>query len=87
MYSNYYDGTVQTHVTSQNIIRLYSSYTLITVAARSKAWTVFARSNIGIVGSDPTQGMDVCVRLFCVLCAGSGLASGWSPVQWILPSM
>jgi hypothetical protein len=36
-----------------------------TVAARSKTWTVFARSNIGIVGSNPTQGMDVCV-LFCV---------------------
>jgi hypothetical protein len=33
----------------------------ITVAARSKALTVFARSNIGIVGSNSTQGMDVCV--------------------------
>jgi hypothetical protein len=33
----------------------------ITVAARSKAWTVFARSNTGIVGSNPSQGMDVCV--------------------------
>jgi hypothetical protein len=44
-----------------------------------KAWTVFARSNSGIVGSNPTRGMDVCVRLFCVfavLCAGSGLATG-----------
>jgi hypothetical protein len=29
---------------------------LITVAARSKAWTVFARSNAGIVRSNPTQG-------------------------------
>jgi hypothetical protein len=48
----------------------------ITVAARSKAWTVFARSNTGVVSSNPTQGMDVCVRLFCVcvvLCVGSGL--------------
>jgi hypothetical protein len=29
------------------------------------------------VGSNPIQGMDVCVRLFClcvVLCVGSGLA-------------
>jgi hypothetical protein len=33
----------------------------ITVAARSEAWNVFARSNAGIVGSNPTQGMDVCV--------------------------
>jgi hypothetical protein len=30
-----------------------------TVAARSKARTVLARSNTGIVGSNPTQGMDV----------------------------
>jgi hypothetical protein len=35
-----------------------------TAAAQSKAWTVFARSNTGIVGSNPTWGMDVCVRLF-----------------------
>jgi hypothetical protein len=40
-----------------------------TVATQSKAWTVFARSNAGIVGSNPTQGMDVCVRLFCVCVA------------------
>jgi hypothetical protein len=38
----------------------------ITVTARSKAWTVFARSNTEIVGSNPIRGMDVCVRLFCV---------------------
>jgi hypothetical protein len=32
--------------------------------------------------------MDVCVRLFCVcvvLCVGSGLETGWSPVQGVLP--
>jgi hypothetical protein len=46
----------------------------ITVAARSEAWTVFVRSNAGIVGSNSVQGMDVCVRLFCVcavLCAAT----------------
>jgi hypothetical protein len=62
----------------------------ITAAAGSKAWTVFARSNAGIVGSNPTQGMGVCVRLFCVcvvLCVGSGLATGWSLVQGVLPSV
>jgi hypothetical protein len=51
----------------------------ITVVARSKASTLFARSNAGIVGSNPTQGMDISVRLFCVcvvLCVGSGLATG-----------
>jgi hypothetical protein len=55
-----------------------NSYELVTVAARSKAWTVFARSDAGIVGSNLTQGMDVCVRLFCVcvvLCLGRGLAT------------
>jgi hypothetical protein len=33
--------------------------------------------------------MDICVRLFCfcvVLCVGSGVATGWSPVQGILPT-
>jgi hypothetical protein len=36
--------------------------------------TVFARWNAVIVGSNPTQGMDVCVCV--VLCVGSGLATG-----------
>jgi hypothetical protein len=31
----------------------------VTVAARWKAWTVCALSDAGIVGSNPTQGMDV----------------------------
>jgi hypothetical protein len=41
--------------------------------------TVFALSNAGIMGSNLTEGMDVCVRLFCfyvVPCVGSGLATG-----------
>jgi hypothetical protein len=57
----------------------------ITVAARSNAWNVFARSNTGIVGSNPTQGMDVCV--YSVFVLGSGLATGWSPVQGALPTV
>jgi hypothetical protein len=51
----------------------------MTVAARSKSRTVLARSNAGIVGSNPTQSMDVCVYLFCVcvvLCVGRGLVTG-----------
>jgi hypothetical protein len=35
-------------------------------SARSKARTVFARSNTGILGSNPIRGMDVCLRLFCL---------------------
>jgi hypothetical protein len=38
----------------------------ITVAARSEEWNVFASSNTGILGSNLTQGEDVCLRLFCV---------------------
>jgi hypothetical protein len=39
---------------------------MTTVATRSKAWNVFVHSNNGIVGLNPTQGMDVCLCLFCV---------------------
>jgi hypothetical protein len=31
----------------------------VTVSERSKAYTVFAPSEAGTVGSNPTQGMDV----------------------------
>jgi hypothetical protein len=34
---------------------------LTTVAVRSKAWTVLARSNAEAVESNPTQGMHACV--------------------------
>jgi hypothetical protein len=49
----------------------------ITVAVLSKIWTVFVRSNTGIVGPNTTRGMDICVRLFCVClvrCVGTGFA-------------
>jgi hypothetical protein len=49
------------------------------VAARSKARTIFARSDTEIVGSNLTGGMDVCVRLFCVcvvLCVGRSIVTG-----------
>jgi hypothetical protein len=42
------------------------------------------------MGSNPTQSMDVSVRLFCVcvvLCVGSGIATGWSPIKRILPTV
>jgi hypothetical protein len=59
------------------------------VAARSEAWTVFARSNTGIVGSNPTRGMDVYVRLFCVVlfCVSvAALRPADPPVQGVLPT-
>jgi hypothetical protein len=39
----------------------------VSMAGRSKASTVFGRSNIGIAGSNPARGMDVCVFLCCVV--------------------
>jgi hypothetical protein len=62
----------------------------ITVASRYKAWTVFARSNAGIMGSNPTHGMDVCVcvySVFVLFCVHSGLATGWSLVQVLPPTV
>jgi hypothetical protein len=45
---------------------LLFSYEPITVAAQSKAWASFAHLNAEIVDSNPTQGMDICLNLFCV---------------------
>jgi hypothetical protein len=56
----------------------------ITVAARSRAWTVFARSNTGIVGSNPTLKAWISVLCAFILCVGRGLATGWSPIQGVL---
>jgi hypothetical protein len=51
----------------------------------------FVNSLAGIVGSNPTQGMDVCIEYIysvcVVLCVGRGLAKGWSPVQGFLPTV
>jgi hypothetical protein len=58
------------------------------VAARSNAWIVLARSNAGIVGSNPTQRDGcLCVCLFCVrvVLVDSGLTTGWSPIKGGLP--
>jgi hypothetical protein len=55
------------------------------------AWTLFARSEAGIVGSNPTQRHRcLCLRLFSfciVLCVGSGLVTGWSLIQRALPTV
>jgi hypothetical protein len=48
-----------------------------------------ASRTLGVVGSDPTRGMD-SVCSFCVyfdLCTYSGLATGLSPVQGTHPTM
>jgi hypothetical protein len=38
------------------------------VCASSKASTFFGRSNVGIAGLKPGQGMDVCLRLSVLCC-------------------
>jgi hypothetical protein len=53
------DERVYYSYTSPVITRNYSVIAPVTVAERSKACTVFARSEAGIVASNPTQGMDV----------------------------
>jgi hypothetical protein len=62
--STLYSMNPSHHCYQHYILRVYQKP--ITVAARSKAWTVFPRSNAGFVGSNPTQGMYVYVCLFCV---------------------
>jgi hypothetical protein len=39
----------------------------ITVAARSKAWIVFARSSTGVLDSNLTRDTEVCVFILFVL--------------------
>jgi hypothetical protein len=56
-----------------------NDYLLITVSSLART-----------LGSNLTQGMVVCLRLFCVYvvpCVGSGLATSWFPVQGVLPSV
>jgi hypothetical protein len=57
-----------------------------TIPVFEQAKTVHARSNTEIVGSNPTWSMDVCVHLFCLCCPVCSLATGWSPVQGVLPT-
>jgi hypothetical protein len=88
-------GTLDQGTSSTDLsIYIWSSQTSfppITVAAPSKAWNVFAGWNAGIVRSNPTQRHRcLCLCLFCVcvvLCVDSGLVTGWSPVQEVLPTV
>jgi len=55
----------------------------------SEAHTVFSHFNIGIVGSNPTRGMDVYPHfsVFVLSYVGRGLTWGQSPVQGVLPTV
>jgi hypothetical protein len=52
----------------------------ITVAMRSKALTVFASKNNGVVGSNLTRSRGIFLCLFCVYCPVC-------PLQGILPNV
>jgi hypothetical protein len=78
----------------EQFVEGYDFFLLFTEASMVPFWSQllrgFASSNAGVVGSNPTWGMDVCMRLFCVyavLSVGSGLAKGWSPVQGVLSTV
>jgi hypothetical protein len=48
------------------------------MAERSKAGTVFDRSNIGIADSNPARSMDVCVHLSELCCSVQVEALRWA---------
>jgi hypothetical protein len=58
-------GNVGTRPDLYRLLHLQHNLKLIPVVVRSKA-RVCGRSNAGIVGSNPAEGMDV--RLLCMLC-------------------
>jgi hypothetical protein len=49
----------------------------IAVAARSKVWDVFVRSNTGIVGSISTRGKDMSAFILCLRCPVYVAALRW----------
>jgi hypothetical protein len=68
------DLATDCEVTDATIV---TSVTLVTVTVRSEASNVFASSNTGIVGSNPTRSMLICVyTMFMLSCVGRGLAMG-----------
>jgi hypothetical protein len=70
-------GGPNREATSRNSVQ-YNHFSPVPMPTWSEARTVFGRSNIGIVGLNPTGGMDVCPRfsVFMLPCVGRGLASG-----------
>jgi hypothetical protein len=59
------------------------------VAVQFKTWTVFARFNAGVIVSNPTRGMDVCMCLFCFYCpvCMCKLCDGPIPHEGVLPTV
>jgi hypothetical protein len=53
-------------------------YKPVSMAEQSKACTVYNRSNIGITGSNPAQGIDMCWRFSVSCCPVSVEALHWT---------
>jgi hypothetical protein len=64
----------------------YISHRPISVTTRSNACPVFYHSNTGIMGSNSTRGTGV-FSVFLLPYVGTGLATGLSPSQGILPNV
>jgi hypothetical protein len=63
---------------NETLTRVHLMQSMIVLVDHSGR-AVFTCSNAGLVGSNPTQGMDTCARLFCVcvvLCVSIGLWTG-----------
>jgi hypothetical protein len=65
-------------IDSNNLLKVSN-----TVAARSKAWTLFASRTPGLTIRIPVKAlMSVCVySVFVLSCVGRGLVIGWSIVK------
>jgi hypothetical protein len=63
----------------------------VTVAKRSKVCTVFSRLEPGPWVQIPLRAwvfsVCVCVCVLLCLCTGRGLATSWSPIQGVLPTV
>jgi hypothetical protein len=64
---NLISGALCPGITFQYYLTVNILFVPISIAERSEASTVFGRSNVGMAGSNPARGMDVCLR-FSVLC-------------------
>jgi hypothetical protein len=70
------------HVECKNKYNTSNNYLKmpIPVAERSKAW-VCSRSPAGIAGSNPAEGMDICLLWVLCVCQVEISGTGWSLVQ------
>jgi hypothetical protein len=53
---------------NNNVFTGYPNVLLVTVSARSKAYTVFARWNTGVAGSNPILGINTCMYSVYLCC-------------------